>query len=126
MEQNLIARLTESIAEKEKKRAEKKTFEVNGISMEFRKLSQAKQREYYGLMSEAMASENAETMIEFCTSLIYECCLTLQDPELHRANDVSDPLDIVRMLLDVREIDLLGGKLIDWMGFLKGEETGKN
>ena len=85
-----------------------------------------KQREYYGLMSEAMASENAEMLIEFCTSLIYECCLSLQDPELHHANDVSDPLDIVRMLLDVREIDLLGGKLIDWMGLLKGEETEKN
>ena len=45
MENNLAIELTNSIEKKEKKRAEKKNFEVNGIPLEFRKLSQAEQRE---------------------------------------------------------------------------------
>lgn len=62
-------------------------------------------------------------MIDICTSVIYECCPALQDPELHRINGVTDPIDIVRKLLNVREIDVLGGKLFDWMEFLGGDEV---
>lgn len=123
MENNLAIELTNSIEKKEKKRAEKKNFEVNGIPLEFRKLSQAEQREYYGKFTEALTSGGAEDMIDICTSVIYECCPSLQDPELHRINGVTDPIDIVRKLLNVREIDILGGKLFDWMEFLGGDEV---
>lgn len=127
MESNILSQLTESIAIKERKRAEKKNFEVNGIELEFRKLSQAEQREYYGRLTEAMSDGSAEDMIDICTALIYDCCPAIQDPELHRVNNVADPIDIVRKLLDVREIDVLGGKLFEWMELFGGEDkTEKN
>ena len=64
-------------------------------------------------------------MIGVCTSLIYDSCPTLQDPELHKMLGVIDPYDAVRQLMSVREIDTLGGKLMQWNGLLPDKADGQ-
>ena len=68
-----------------------------------------------------------------------DCCDDLQDPELHKVLGVVDPYDTVPRLMDVAEIDQLGGALMRWMGLIgtpvktadgaqstQAEETAKN
>lgn len=120
-------KLLEALAARAEQRAqaqyEGKPFEIGGQMIECKKLSGEKALEYYGAMAEA---GGAADMIGVCTSLIYDSCLALQDPALHKALDVIDPYDAVRRLMSVREIDKLGGKLLQWNGLLPDEaDSGK-
>lgn len=136
MDKKLLDQLAARAEQKAKDRLEIKVFSVGGVDMKFHKPKQAEQLEYYGTLAEA---DGAEALIPLCAQLIYDCCDDLHDPELHKAIGVTDPYDTVPKLLDVREIDQLGGKLMQWLGLIgtpvkaadgtqstQAEETAKN
>lgn len=129
------AKLLEALAARAEQRAqarcEVKPFVIGGQMLDCKKLTAAQQLEYYGALAEA---GGAADMIGVCVSLIYDSCPTLQEPQLHKAMGVTDPYDAVRSLLEVREIDQLGGELFQWNGLTAGppdsgqtaEDTAKN
>lgn len=136
MDNKLLEQLAARAEQKAKDRLEVRCFSVGGVQMQFAKPKQAAQLEYYGALSEA---SGAEALIPLCAQLIYDCCDDLHDPELHKAIGVTDPYDTVPKLLDVREIDQLGGELMQWLGLIgtpvkavdgtqstQAEETAKN
>lgn len=129
MDKKLLEAFAERAEQKEKSRAETKEFELGGIKVKFVKPSQKEQLEIYESMSDATG---AGDLVELSTALIYDCCPDLQDPELHKTLGVIDPYDTVRKLLDVHEIDVLGGLLMGWFGLLpqnareKVEDLAKN
>ena len=115
MDKKLLEQLAARAEQKAKDRLEIKVFSVGGVDMQFHKPKQAEQLEYYGTLAEA---DGAEALIPLCAQLIYDCCDDLHDPELHKAIGVTDPYDTVPKLLDVAEIDRLGGELMRWMGLI--------
>lgn len=136
MDNKLLEQLAARAVQKEKDRLAVKVFSVGGVDMQFRKPKQAAQLEYYGTLAE---TEGAEALIPLCAQLIYDCCADLQDPELHKALGVADPYDVVFRLMDVAEIDVLGGQVLRWLGLIgtpvkaadgadstQAEETAKN
>lgn len=136
MDKNLLDQLAARAEQKAKDRLEIKVFSVGGVDMKFHKPKQAEQLEYYGTLAEA---DGAEALIPLCAQLIYDCCDDLHDPELHKALCVVDPYDTAFRLMDIVEIDKLGGDLMRWMGLLakpvkaadgtqstQAEETAKN
>lgn len=136
MDKKLLDQLAARAEQKAKDRLEIKVFSVGGVDMKFHKPKQAEQLEYYGTLAEA---DGAEALIPLCAQLIYDCCDDLHDPELHKALGVVDPYDTAFRLMDIVEIDKLGGDLMRWMGLLakpvkaadgtqstQAEETAKN
>lgn len=136
MDKNLLDQLAARAEQKAKDRLEIKVFSVGGVDMKFHKPKQAEQLEYYGTLAEA---DGAETLIPLCAQLIYDCCDDLHDPELHKTLGVVDPYDMAFRLMDIVEIDKLGGDLMRWMGLIakpvkaadgtqstQAEETAKN
>lgn len=136
MDKKLLDQLAARAEQKAKDRLEIKVFSVGGVDMQFHKPKQAEQLEYYGTLAEA---DGAEALIPLCAQLIYDCCDDLHDPELHKALGVVDPYDTAFRLMDIVEIDKLGGDLMRWMGLLakpvkaadgtqstQAEETAKN
>ena len=130
MDKDLLDALAARAEQRALARTEIGRFEIGGQMLDCKKLTPAQQLEYYSAMSE---SGGAADMIAVCVSLIYDSCPALQDPELHRMLGIADPYDAVRRLMDVRELDQLGGKLFRWNGLLsdadggpKAEELAKN
>ena len=136
MGKKLLDQLAARAEQKAKDRLEIKVFSVGGVDMQFHKPKQAEQLEYYGTLAEA---DGAEALIPLCAQLIYDCCDDLHDPELHKALGVVAPYDTAFRLMDIVEIDKLGGDLMRWMGLLakpvkaadgtqstQAEETAKN
>ena len=136
MDKKLLDQLAARAEQKAKDRLEIKVFSVGGVDMKFHKPKQAEQLEYYGTLAEA---DGAETLIPLCAQLIYDCCDDLHDTELHKALGVVDPYDTAFRLMDIVEIDKLGGDLMRWMGLIakpvkaadgtqstQAEETAKN
>ena len=119
------AKLLEALAARAEQRAQARTetkpLEIAGQMIVCKKLTPTQQLEYYGALAEA---GGAADMIGVCTSLIYDSCPTLQAPELHKMLGVIDPYDAVRQLMSVREIDVLGGKLMQWNGLMPGKPDG--
>lgn len=122
MDKKTMNVFAERVEQKEKRRAETKEFELGGIKLKFVKPSQKEQLSIYGSMSEV---NGAAELVELSTALIYDCCPDLQDTELHKMLGVTDPYDVVRKLLDVHEIDVLGGRLMGWIGLLPQEAKEK-
>lgn len=121
MDKKLLEALSKRAEQRAQARTEVKPFEIGGQMIVCKKLSSAKQLEYYGALAEA---GGAADMIGVCTSLIYDSCPTLQDPELHKTLGVIDPYDAVRQLMSMREIDRLGGELFQWNGLMPGKPDG--
>ena len=121
MDKKLLDALAARAEQRAQAQYEGKHFEIGGQMVECKKLSSAKQLEYYGALAEA---GGAADMIGVCTSLIYDSCPTLQDPELHKMLGVIDPYDAVRQLMSVREIDRLGGDLFQWNGLMPDKPDG--
>lgn len=121
MDKKLLEALSKRAEQRAQARCEVKPFEIGGQMIECKKLSSAQQLEYYGALAEA---GGAADMIGVCTSLIYDSCPTLQDPELHKTLGIVDPYDAVRQLMSVREIDRLGGELFQWNGLMPGKPDG--
>lgn len=123
MDKKLLEALSKRAEQRAQARCEVKPFEIGGQMIECKKLTPTQQLEYYGAIAEA---GGAADMIEACTSLIYDSCPTLQDTELHKALGVTDPYDAVRRLMGVREIDTLGGQLMQWNGLLPDKADGQS
>ena len=135
MDKKLLDQLAARAKQKAKDRLEIKVFSVGGVDMKFHMLKETQKLECYGTLAEATTAD----LIPLCVQLIYDCCDDLHDPELHKAIGVTDPYDTVPKLLDVREIDQLGGELMQWLGLIgtpvkavdgtqstQAEETAKN
>lgn len=122
MDKKLLDALAARAEQKEKSRTETKEFDLGSVKAMFVKPSQKDQLAIYESMSEA---SGAGDLVELSTALIYDCCPDLQDTELHKALGVTDPYDTVRKLLDVHEIDVLGGSLMGWIGLLPQEAKEK-
>lgn len=118
MDKNLLEALAARAEQRAQARSEIKPFVIGGQKIACRKLTPAQQLEYYSAVAEA---GGAAAMIDVCVSLIYDSCPDLQDVELHKALGVIDPYDAVRHLMSVREIDRLGGQLLEWNGLLADE-----
>ena len=122
MDKKLLDALAARAEQKEKSRTETKEFDLGSVKAMFVTPSQKDQLALYESMSEA---SGAGDLVELSTALIYDCCPDLQDTELHKALGVTDPYDTVRKLLDVHEIDVLGGLLMGWIGLLPQEAKEK-
>ena len=103
-------------------RTEMKPFNIGGQMIQCKKLTPTKALEYYGLIVDTDAGSD---MIGVCTSVIYDSCPALQDTELHKALGVTDPYDAVRCLMDICDIDIRGGELLQWNGIIPKKEKGK-
>ena len=136
MDSKLLEQLAARAEQKKHDRMEVKVFSVGGVDMKFHKPRQSDQLTYYGALAEA---STAEQLIVLSAQLIYDCCDDLHDPELHKKIGVTDPYDTAPALLDVPEIDRLGGQLMQWLGLIgtpvqtdsgaastQAEETAKN
>ena len=122
MDKKLLDALAERAEQRAQARTEVKPFEIGGQMLDCVKLTGSQQLEYYGAIAEA---GGAADTIGVCTSLIYDSCPTLQDTELHKMLNVTDPYDAVRRLMDVPEIDTLGGQLLRWNGLLPDKADGQ-
>lgn len=143
MDKNLLETLKKRAADREAARIEIKEFDVGGIPMKFKKLSQKECLSYYARLAAAVggaADEDEDGKItinkdemaigieESATiraQLIYESCPTLQDSELLKETDTVDPFDIVWKLLDISEINDLGIDLSEWMGISQSPRDDK-
>ena len=65
-------------------------------------------------------------IVEAYRKIIYFTCEALQDPELHKAMEITDPLDAVQALFDVADIMRIGAELSDFMGMSETSENIKN
>ena len=122
MQKSTLDALMARAEHKEKERKQDKEFKIGDISLIFSKPSQAKMREYYEAFTE---SQTSGEIIDICKVIIYECCPSLQDAELLTQLGIVEPYDIVTKLLDIREIDKLGGTLMDWFGLIDSTEVEK-
>lgn len=119
------AKLLEALAARAEQRAQARTemkpFNIGGQMIECKKLTPTQALEYYGLIVDTDAGSD---MIGVCTSVIYDSCPALQDTELHKALGVTDPYDAVRCLMDICDIDIRGGELLQWNGIIPKKEKG--
>ena len=143
MDRNLLETLKKRAEAREASRIEVKEFDVGGIPMKFKKLSQSDRLSYYARFAAAVggaADEDEDGKItinkdemaigieetaRIRAQLIYESCPTLQDAELHKEVGVIDPFDIVWKLLDISEINELGTDLSEWMGISQSPRSNK-
>lgn len=65
-------------------------------------------------------------IVEAYRKIIYFTCEILQDPELHKAMEITDPLDVVQALFGVADIMRIGADLSDFMGMSEASENIKN
>lgn len=114
MDKKLLDALAAKAEQRAKDRKNAKQFEVAGEMLTFVQPSVDAKLSY----AEAMLSESAADTVRACASLIYDCCPDLQDPELHKAQGVTDPYDTVWTLMQPYEVDQLGGKLYRWLGLI--------
>lgn len=117
MDKALLNLFTERAEQKEKSRMEVKPFEIPGVGeVPFNKLGYSASIELMGRMAEAQESKNFVDVCNAQAETIYDCCPTLQDPELLKELGAeADPYSVVPMLMDVAEIAALATKLIEWM-----------
>lgn len=126
MDKSLMETLVARAEQKAKSRTEAKEFDVPSVGkLLFVKPSQAKVFEFFDALTKVDSSESS---LKLGIEMIYECCPTLQDSELHEALGVVDPLDAVPRLMDVWAINKFAGTLSDWIGLTeeKAEQTVKN
>ena len=118
MDKKLLDALAAKAEQRAKDRKNAKQFEVAGEMLSFVQPSVDAKLSY----AEAMLSESAADTVRGCASLIYDCCPDLQDPELHTALGVTDPYDVIWVLMDVREVNALAASLFAWLGLIAGDE----
>ncbi len=126
MDKALLNSFAARAEQKKKSRMEVKPFEIPGVGrVAFTKLGYSATVELMGRMAEASESGGYADICNAQAEMIYDCCPTLQDPELHKELDAeADPYSVVPMLMDVTEITVLADELARWMGF--SEDAAKN
>ena len=121
MDAKLLEALSKRAEQRAQARTEVKPFNIGGQMIQCKKLTPTQALEYYGLVVDTDAGSD---MIGVCTSVIYDSCPALQDTELHKALGVTDPYDAVRCLMDICDIDIRGGELLQWNGIIPKKEKG--
>lgn len=126
MEKMNFDALVAKAEQRKRSKLEVKLFDLPGAgALAFHKPGDGALLDYYGKLAE---TTSAEAALALSDELIYDCCPDLQSTELHAALGVKDPSDVVPALLEIHERDVLGGKLLGWVGLMpdKAEETAKN
>lgn len=129
MDKKLLQLFAARAEQKEKSRLEVKEFDFPGIGkLAFYKPKQTEILEYMEALAEGKGVKDA---MEIVKSVIYDCCPTLQDPELHQSLGVTDPYDTVLRLMDISEINDFGAAVFEWVGLTTPDaggaaETAKN
>lgn len=78
------------------------------------------------IMDEIGDNAKVSTMIPAFKKLIYLCCDMLQDTQLHKELDVTDPFDTVGKLFDLGDIMEIGEQLMDLVNINSKVEEIKN
>ncbi len=55
--------------------------------------------------------EKTEDLINEYAKIIYQCCDTLQDPELHKELEIDDPFDTAKAFMDANDIIVVGDEV---------------
>ena len=98
MDKKLLDALAAKAEQRKVDKTKAKQFEVGGQMLDFVKIGHTAQLD------------------------AYEACPALQDPELHTALGVTDPYDVIWVLMDVREVNALAASLFAWLGLIAGDE----
>lgn len=78
------------------------------------------------LIDEIGDGDDTRKIVEAYRKLIYFTCGDLQDPELHKAMEITDPLDTVQAVFDIADIMRVGADLSEFMGIAETSENIKN
>ena len=108
--EDLIAKKTE----KEHKRNATEPFYVASLDGEIG-LTVPEEEVIFKTM-DLLEDEDFSNILKTYSYLIYNSVPILRNPELHRAYDVVDPLDIVPKLFDIKERVQLGEQLLKMTG----------
>lgn len=120
MDKKLLEALSARAEKRKADKAKVKQFEVGGQMLDFVKIGHTAQLDAYEAFLEAR--EKPSQMLDVGAQLIYDCCPALQDTELHTVLGVTDPYDVVWVLMDVREVNTLAASLFSWLGLIPADE----
>lgn len=97
MDKKLLDALAAKAEQRKADKTKAKQFEVGGQMLDFVKLGHTAQLDAYEAF--LAAREQPSQMLDVGAQLIYDCCPALQDPELHTALGVTDPYDVIWVLM---------------------------
>ena len=120
MDKKLLDALAAKAEQRKADKAKVIQFKVGGQLLDFVKIGHTAQLDAYEAF--LAARDQPAQMLNIVAQLIYDCCPALQDPELHTALGVTDPYDVIWMLMDVREVNELAACLFTWLGLIAGDE----
>lgn len=120
MDKKLLDALAAKAEQRKADKTKAKQFEVGGQMLDFVKIGHIAQLDAYEAF--LAARDQPSQMLDVGAQLIYDCCPALQDPELHTALGVTDPYDVIWVLMDVREVNTLAASLFAWLGLIPGDE----
>lgn len=81
-----------------------------------RKPSESKMMDLYARFQAARGGTG--DILDIVDDGLYHCCDQLQDPKLHEAIGVKDPMDTIPALFDIPTRDTMGGDLFRFLGFI--------
>jgi len=129
MDKALLEKFAARAEQQKKSRMEVKNFELPGIgNVPFVKLSHSDRLDFVARLAEdsANGAEGLKDIFIAHEELIYNCCPTLQDPEVLKAIGADiNPYDAIPLLMDIDEASKLADQLSIWMG-IKDEDDTKN
>lgn len=107
--------IKKNIREENKFKSKEVYIESIDKTLVFNKLSEEKTLD---LMSEVKDLENINLRenYELCKQMIYFSCSMLQDTELHKELEITDPLDVVPTLFTMKEVFFLTAEIKDLIG----------
>lgn len=120
MDKKLLDALAAKAEQRKADKAKVIQFKVGGQLLDFVKIGHTAQLDAYEAF--LAARDQPSQMLDVGAQLIYDCCPALQDPELHTALGVTDPYDVIWVLMDVREVNALAAALFAWLGLIAGDE----
>lgn len=120
MDKKLLDALAAKAEQRKADKTKAKQFEVGGQMLDFVKIGHTAQLDAYEAF--LAARDQPSQMLDVAAQLIYDCCPALQDTELHTALGVTDPYDVIWVLMDVREVNTLAASLFAWLGLIPGDE----
>ena len=121
MDKKLLDALAAKAEQRKADKAKIIQFKVGGQLLDFVKIGHTAQLDAYEAF--LAAREQPAQMLNIGAQLIYDCCPALQDTELHTALGVTDPYDVIWVLMDVREVNSLAAVLFTWLGLIDGDEN---
>ncbi len=107
--------LVEKSMQRERDKMKVKVVEIPsmGGTLLLQKIAEKKVLE---ILDSVQSDQNLVNIIGEERKLIYLCCPMLQDTKLHEALGVSDPLDVVAKLFDIKETELLAKAAMELNG----------